>query len=415
MSGWTPVSQTGQTVLDQATPEQTLEFIRHVENLTQPCSETQIASSMNKSVKDTVFVASKNLALCFGLVRQTDEGYEISTFGSNLLALTGKLQRDYALGHLGSLEPFVSLTKTLKNEKEMTILEVGRFLSSNFNRNWEEGTQKQIGRIYSHWLDFLQIGSYNKRKGTVEYSLGEIKITEVLVLPSMEDAMSRLIYDRLSENFNTPKNVLSNSTDFYKRVDNPLDTDSEDIGKRFERYVANIFWCFGFQTRTKSGLHKDATKPYADKFGGGDIGLFMHAPIETDEGVKHGYAIVLEAKYSKSRLGSNAVRQVDDFTNRLLKGRNGILRKYLVHKLIVSRSDGYDETGEISSKASGAVHLNHEILERFLIIQVELLKKRKGLMTPFHFIRFINHLLKELSLQPKRDFALDLMKKIIER
>lgn len=414
MSGWTEDSQIGQTVLDQATPDQTLEFTQHVANLTQPCSETQIASSINKSVKDTVFTASKNLALYFGFVRQTNERYEITTFGSNLLDLTGKLQRDCALGHLGSIEPFVSLTKILKNRKEMTVLEVGRFLSSNFNRNWEEGTQKQIGRIYSHWLDFLQIGSYNKGKGIVTYSLGEIKITEVLVLQSIENAMSRMIYDRLSENFNTPKNILSNSSDLYKRVDNPLDTDSDDIGKRFERYIANIFWCFGFQTRTKSGFHNETTKPYADKFGGGDIGLFMHTPIETDEGVKHGYAIACEAKYSKSSLGSKAIRQVDDFTNRLLKERNGILQEYLVHKLIVSRSDGYDETGKMSSKASGAVHLNNEILERFLVVQVELLKKRKGLITPFHFIRFINHLLKELNLQPERDYAIDVMKKIVE-
>ena len=415
MSGWTPVSQISQPILDQATPEQTLEFMRHVQNLTQPCSETQIANSMNKSEKDTVFTASRNLALHFGFVHEyINEGYEISTFGSNILALTGKLQRDYALGHLSSIEPIVSLTKILKNRKEMAILEVGRFLSSNFSRNWEEGTQKQIGRIYSHWLDFLQIGSYNKRKGKIEYSLGEIKITEVLVLPSMENAMSRMIWDRLSEKFNTPKNILSHSSDLYKRVDNPLDTDSDDIGKRFERYVANIFWCFGFQTRTKSGFHEETTKPYADKFGGGDIGLFMHAPIETDEGLRQGYAIACEAKYAKNRLGSKAVRQVDDFVNRLLKGRNGILRKYLIHKLVVSRSDGYDETGEISSKASGAVHLNHEILERFLIVQVEQLKKRKGLITPFHFIRFINGLLKELNLQPERDYAIDLIKKIIE-
>lgn len=414
MSGWTPVSQISHVALDQAKPDQTLEFIRHVANLTQPCSEAQIANSMNKSVKDTVFVASRNLSLYFGFIRQINEEYEISTFGLNLLGLTGKLQRDYALGYLGSLEPFVSLTKTLKNRKEMTILEVGRFLSSNFNRNWEEGTQKQIGRIFSHWLDFLQIGSYNKKKGIVAYSLGEIKITEALILPSMEDAMSRAIYDRLSENFDTPKNILSYSNNLHKRVDSPLDTDPDDVGKRFERYVANIFWCFGFQTRTKSGFQKETTKPYSDRFGGGDIGLFMHAPIETDEGLRQGYAIACEVKYGKSRLGSKAVRQVDDFTNRLLKVRKGILRKYLVHKLVVSRSDGYDETGEISSKASGAVHLNHEILERFLIVQVELLKKGKVLITPFHFIRFINHLLKELNLQPGREYAVNLMRKIVE-
>lgn len=414
MSGRREVGQIGQIVLDQATPDQTLEFIQHVADLTQPCSETQIANSMNKSVKDTVFGGSKNLALYFGFVKQVNEGYEISAFGSNLLGLTGKLQQDYALGYLGSLEPFASLTKTLKNRKEMTVLEVGRFLSSNFNRNWEEGTQKQIGRIYSHWLDFLQIGSYNKRRGIVTYSLGEIKITEALILPSMENAMSRMIYDRLSEKFNTPKNILTDLRDLYQRVDTPLDTDPDDIGKRFERYVANIFWCFGFQTRTKSGFHKETTKPYADKFGGGDIGLFMHAPIETDEGNKHGYAIACETKYSKNRLGSKAIRQVADFTNRLLKERKGFLRKYLVHKLIVSRSEGYDETGEISSKASGAVHLSHEILERLLIVQVELLKKRKRLITPFHFIRFINHFLKDLNLQPDRECSIKLMRKIVE-
>jgi len=367
---------------------------------------------MNKQYNDTVFTASKNLALYFGLITEIGERYEISDFGLNLLDLTGKLQRDYAFGHLSSVEPFVSLTKTLKNRKQMRVLEIGRFLSSNFGKGWEDGTQKQIGRIYSHWLDFLQIGSYNKRKGLIDYSLGDIKVTEVLVLPSMEKAMSRMIYDKMSETFSSPKAIISHSIDLYKRVDEPLHTDPDDIGKRFERYVANLFSCFGFQKRTKSGFHKETTKPYTDKFGGGDIGLFMHAPIETDEGLKQGYAIACEAKYSKNRLGSSAVRQVNDFANRLLKNRNGILRKYLIHKIIVSRSDGYDESGEISSKSNGAVHINHQILERFLLIQVDLLKSNKGLITPFQFIRFINGLIKDLNLQPDRDFAIAKMKKI---
>lgn len=390
-------------VIDQAYPQGVLKFLDSIDSFSRPCTEQEIAKMLRKKQDDRNFQATARMAKYFNLVEVDSGLYFLSGVGRQLLMLTGSLQKYFACKNIGKLEPFPSLTRELQKRGEMDNQAIGDFLSVTFNRKWKKPKTKLLyGTIYAGWLDFLGIGK--RTMTTVTYSLGVVKTAGIPVLD--EAGADKTLYDRLMRYLRgIPVRIHKRPQELVAIASNTKLGDKER-GKAFEDFVGESFWRFGFEYRTQ---RTKGTRDYDVSIwtkGSGDVALFYHNPISTNEGIKEGYAIACEAKATAKSIGSRIMSQVETFVKRIRTE----FPKYQVHQIIVSRSRGYDQTA--LPTAFDTVHFSHEILLNLLKLQEILLKSKSKLITPIHFAHLIDALIREHKVNPTKEETIQKVKEM---
>jgi len=149
--------------LDLASPQKVIEFLNAIDSYSRPCTKQEIAKRLGRKENSRLFMASMNLALYYKLVVLEKDMFNLTSIGRQMLRLTGNLRMYFAYNNIGKIEPFPTLTKELKKLNEMTVLEIGKFLSDVYNREWNEKSAEIYGRAYANWLCFLGIGNFQEK------------------------------------------------------------------------------------------------------------------------------------------------------------------------------------------------------------------------------------------------------------
>jgi len=173
-------------------------------------------------------------------------------------------------------------------------------------------------------------------------------------------------------------------------------TDENDKGEFFESFIGCAFQRLGFSSRLKDGVREKRTNLTFKKSGGGDVVLFCHFPVQSQDGVIEGYAIACEAKATIGAVGSKAVGQARNFAKKVKEN----YPKYLVQPLVFSQSIcGYDDSGRRNSPPE-VVHLTPKALLSLLGIQKKRLEEGSKLITPLNIVFLLEKLVKEQCLEP---------------
>lgn len=388
-------------IIDQTYPQGVLKFLDSIDSFSRPCTKQEIANRLEKKENNRDFEATVRMSKYLKLV-EVDRGlYSLSGIGRQLLMLTGSLQQYFAYKNIGRLEPFFSLTRELQKKGEMSKQAIGGFLSVTFNKKWKSPKTKLLyGAIYASWLDFLGIGKSTET--TVTYSLGVIKTAGIPVID--ETSADKTLYDRLMRSLGgIPVRIHKRPQELVALASNTKLGDKER-GKAFEDFVGESFWRFGFEYRTQRMKGKRDYDVNIWTEGHGDVALFYHNPISTNEGIREGYAIACEAKATAKSIGSRIMSQVETFVKRIRTE----FPKYQVHQIIASRSRGYDQTA--LPTAFDTIHFNHENILNLLKLQENLLKSKSKLITPIHFAHLIDGLIGEHKVNPTKEETIQRLK-----
>jgi hypothetical protein len=222
---------TARTMVEitKTTPESFFRFLSVVSSF-QPCSLADIRKGL-KGVWGPVYSA-RNFSLEYKFISYDEENrtFSLTVEGERILRFSGNMRNEFLIHNfrLLSYEPFSSLQREMSIRKQMSIREIGDFLNTKFphKRKLTPKDVEEHGDAVSEWLVFLRVGE--RHKDIVEYVKGEVRITEVLLLPEMMRLLDRTLYDFLTESYNTPHNMLTEPYQLLEKANKTTD----DLRKR---------------------------------------------------------------------------------------------------------------------------------------------------------------------------------------
>jgi len=394
--------------ITKTTPESFFRFLNVVSSF-QPCTLDKIRKGL-KEVWGPVYSA-RNFALEYKFVSfdEKKKTFSLSVDGERLLRFSGNMRNEFLIHNLRLqyYEPFSSLQRELSSRNIMSIREIGDFLNTKFSHKgkWAAKDIEEYGNAIAEWLVFLRVAE--RDKDAVKYVKGKVRTTDVLIIPEIGKLLDRITYDFLTENFNTPHNMLTEPYNLLEKTNKT--TDDNEKGELFETFIGSVFKRFGFSPRLRDGQREQRANLTFQRKGGGDIGVFCHFPIQTDKEILYGYAIAIEGKASENVIGSKAIGQARNLCKKIQE----FYPKYLVHTIVISQSVcGYDSSGREQAPPE-VIHLTSKILLTLLDIQEKQLEKNLNLITPIHIILLLEELIKIQDLDPKPDKVKEIMQRLI--
>ena len=372
----------------------------------QPCTLPKIRQGLKTAMGPVYSV--QNFAAQYGFVtfdKKTRE-FSLSTEGERLMQYTGNLRNRFLIENtkLQCSEPFSSLHHELSHRNLMTTREIGDYLEIKFpqKRKWDGQDKTDYAEAISEWLILLQVARRNGEK--LEFLGGEVKTAGIIYYPDMGRLMDRAIYDFLTEQFHTPKNIVDEPYELLEKTNRAKD---DEKGELFESFIGSIFRRFGFSPRLKDGTREKSTNLTLAKSGGGDVALFCHFPIQSQREIFHGCAVACEGKATGNFVGSKAVGQVRNLSKKIKE----VYPKYLVYPLILSQSTcGYDESGRRNSPPE-VVHITAKLILNLLDVQRNRLEKGLSLITPIHVLLLLENLTKLEILEPDEKTVIEIIEK----
>jgi len=394
--------------ITKATPELFFLFLRMVSSL-EPCTIEKIRKGM-KEVWGPVYSA-RNFAMEYRFVSfdEKNKTFSLAIDGERLLRFSENMRNEFLIHNfkLQYYEPFSSLQKEMSSRNKMSIREIGDFLNTKYSHKgkWTPKDIEEYENAVAEWLVFLRVAE--KDKDAVKYVKGEVKTTEVLFIPEMGKLLDRTTYDFLTENFNTPHNILNEPYDLLEKTNKAIDDNEK--GEFFELFIASTFRRLGFSPRLRDGERERKANLTFQRKGGGDIGVFCHFPIQAEKEILHGYAIACEGKASENVIGSKAIGQARNLCKKIQE----FYPKYLVHTIVISQSMyGYDSSGREQAPPE-VVHITSKVLLTLLDLQEKQLEKNLNLITPIHIMFLLTELVKIQELDPKSDNVKEIMLRLI--
>jgi hypothetical protein len=375
----------------------------------QPCTLPMIRQGLKTAMGPVHSVQS--FATQYGFVsfdKKTSQ-YSLSTEGERLVQYAGNLRNRFLTENtkLQCREPFSSLHDELSQKHLMTVKEIGEYLELKFpqKRKWDSQDKIDYAEAISAWLVLLQVA---KREGEkIEFLGGEVKTAGIIYYPDMGKLMDRAIYDFLTEQFHTSKNIVDEPYELLKETNNARD---DEKGELFESFIGCVFRRFGFSPRLKDGAREKSTNLTLTKSGGGDVALFSHFPIQSQKEIFHGCAIACEGKATGNFVGSKAVGQVRNF----LKKIKEVYPQYLICPMIISQSTcGYDESGKRNAPPE-VIHLTAKLILNLLDVQRDRLEQGLSLITPLHVLLMLEKLTKLETMEPDEKTVIEMIEKELE-
>lgn len=395
-------------IITKTTPNLFFSFLSVVSSV-QPCSLQTIRQGLKTAMGPVYSV--QNFATQYGFVTFDKESslFSLSTEGERLMQYTGNLRKRFLIDNikLQFSEPFASLQHELSQRRQMTVKDIGDFLEMKFpqKRKWTAPDKTGYGDAIVQWLVFLEIAKLNDK--IIEYLGGEVKTHGIIYYPDMGQLIDRTIYDFLTEQFHTPKNMLDEPYELLKRTNEAIDDNEK--GELFESFIGSVFRRFGFSSRLKDGVRENSTNLTLRKSGGGDVAMFCHFPIQSQNEILHGCAIGCEAKATSNAVGSKAVGQVRNFARKITEHYS----QYLVLPLILSQSTcGYDESGRRSAPPE-VVHITAKTALTLLEVQKKRLEHGLSLITPIHIMLLLESLIKRQTLEPDEKEVLEILSNLV--
>ena len=395
-------------IITKTTPSLLLSFIDVVSSV-QPCSLQTIRQGLKTAMGPVYSVQKFSAQYGFVTIDKENGLISLSTEGVRLSQYEGNLRDRFIIDNirLQFREPFASLQGELSKRKQMTIRDIGDFLEMKFPQRGKWTAQEKTGysEAIVEWLVFLQIAKFENKK--IEYLLGEVKTAGIIYYPDMGQLIDRTLYDFLTEQFHTPKNMLDEPYELLKKTNEAKDDNEK--GEFFESFIASVFKRFGFSPRLRDGIRENPTNLTLKKSGGGDVAIFCHFPIQSKKEILHGCAIGCEAKATTNVVGSKAVGQVRNFTGKIKEN----YPQYLVLPLILSQATcGFDESGRRNAPPE-VVHITARAALSLLDVQKKRYEQGLGLITPIHIMLLLEGLIKKQILEPDEKMILEIVGKLV--
>lgn len=376
----------------------------------QPCDLKRIRQGLKKAMGPVYSVQKFSKQYGFVKIDKTTRLLSLTTEGERLLHYTGNLRNRFLIDNMKMqfCEPFASLKHELSKRKQMSIRDIGSFLEIKFPQKKKWNTQDKVdySKAIAKWLVFLEVARQKESK--LEYLGGEVRTAGIIYFPDMGKLIDRTLYDYLTEEFNTPRNMLNEPYELLKKTNET--TDENEKGEFFESFIGSVFRRFGFSPRLRDGLREKSTNLTFKKSGGGDVALFCHFPLQNQKEILKGFALACEAKATTNVVGSKAIGQVRNFAKKIREN----YAKYLVLPIVVSQAEfGYDGSGRRNAPPE-VVHLTAKLILNLLNVQKKRLEKGSSLITPIHIMLLMEKLVKEQNLEPDETTILRTMEDLVK-
>jgi len=395
--------------ITKTTPDLFFSFMDILSSI-QPCDLNRIRQGLKKAMGPVYSV--QKFAKQYGFVKidKTNRMLSLSTEGERLMLYTGNLRNRFVIDNLKMqfCEPFISLQNELSKKKQMTIRDIGDFLEIKFpqKKKWSSQDKIDYSEAIAEWLIFLELAS--KKESKLEYLGGEVRTAGIIYFPDMGKLLDRTVYDYLTEEFHTPRNMFDEPYELLKKTNETK--DEEEKGALFESFIGSVFRRFGFSPRLKDGFRDNSTTLTFRKSGGGDVALFCHFPLQSQKEILNGFALACGAKATTNVVGSKAVGQVRNFAKKIREN----YAKYLVQPVIISQAEfGYDGSGRRNAPPE-VVHLSAKLILNLLDAQKKRLERGLSLITPIHIMLLLERLVKEQNLEPDETAILRIVEELIK-
>lgn len=381
-------------LITRTTPKLFFQFLDAVSSV-QPATIYQIRACLKAPNLGSVH-AARAFSQHYGFIESDNKKFKLTNLGERLLSYTDNARFDFLISFvkIQEKEPFLFLKRELQKNKILKLTRIAELLQIKFQlkEKWLAEDQMRIGKVYGQWL--IQLRQAKLDGDSIEYMGGKVKTFEILVIPEMKELLDRCLYDYLVENFHTPHNILREPYELLEKTKESQDANKK--GEAFEEFVGSCFRVIGFTPRSRDGIREKSRNLTYQRKGGGDVGLFCHFPTPTPTKTHQGYAIACEAKAGSYPIGSKAVGQVRNLSQKIME----VFTDYLVHAIVISRSRfGYDSSGKEQAPPE-VVHIQDKVLLDILQEQKNRLSKGLSLITPIHFMVVLKEFIKEQKLEP---------------
>jgi len=264
------------------------------------------------------------------------------------------------------------------------------------NEPWSHDDSQVVADSYSKWLELLRL--VNLKDDSVVWTGGGVSAFDFTSLAELAYLQDRTLYDKLVEEFATPKNILDEPHSLLQAVSS--EKDDKKRGELFENFIACCFGRLGFSSRQRAGAREAASKlSFASNRGGGDVALLSHFPVRTLDKEFVGSGLACEAKSTEGQVGSKAVGQARNLAVKMREAFQG----YFVQPIVVSRSAfGFDQSGRDLSPPEVVLLPANTLLEACKL-QKERLEEGNSLLVPAYFHAVVEEHVKKERLEPTVD------------
>lgn len=379
-------------------PEIFFAFLESVKRL-QPATLKQLCSDLSTVVKAPNVGAVRSaiaFATSHGFVVSASGGFRLEPLGDRLLRFSGNARIDFLVlsVRLAEKEPFDFLRQQLKDQGTISWERFRKLFQTKFSVT-SVSDQTTYAKTYGAWLETLRVAKPDG-KG-LNYTAGRVEGLEILAVKEAEDLLDRATYDYLTESFQTYHNLLDEPNRLLKTVS--TETNDEEKGEAFEKFIAAAFSRLGFSSRTRDGSREQKLNLTFQRKGGGDVGVFCHFPTVAGGKTKSGCAIACEAKATGGAIGSRAVSQARNLKVKIEE----VYPNYALHTIVVSGRDAlYDSSGRETASPE-VLHITDEMLLDVLGMQVKLANQRQMLINPLTIMTGLDELVTAEKREPTRD------------
>ena len=278
-------------------------------------------------------------------------------------------------------------------------------LRAELNADWKDSSARQYLDRLIGWGEFA--GILEVERGFVKlcrkyYSGAIITGTDYIDLDTLKTVFGRYLYDIYTE-----KNIDSLIKHLNDLEEQAAKSGNKRKGNIFEKIVAGYFEILGFSARTITGhMEKVVGLSYTSKDGGGDVGLFVHLPVQTRAERYEGIAIACEAKATSNGAPKKAIDQVRTFSEQIKK----MYPNYLVYKVVISNSIGYEPVYAREKAYPDVVHFPLAILRSLVELQRDKFQRNEKLLTPFDIIDIFESCIRDGALEATLEYVLNLIK-----
>ena len=300
-------------------------------------------------------------------------------------------------------KPFKLLIKIIeakggKIKKE----EIGDLLKAELDADWKESSTKQYVEKLINWGIFGEVIIVDKDSVKLHPKFLSNSLSTENVGMDYKVIFNTYLYDRFNEK------PLNESIENIQKLEKELkNVENKRKGALFEQIVSHYFKLFGFSVRTVDGYkEKKVGLSYSSRDGGGDIGLYIHLPVQIQTDIYEGIAIACEAKATSSGAPKKSVDQVRTFSEQIKK----MFKKYMIFKIVVSESIGYEPVYAREKAQPDIVHFPLATLKELVKIQKNRFEKNKDLLTALDIIEFLQMAIKEGKIEITIDYLLKFIK-----
>lgn len=345
--------------------------------------------------------ASRSFAGQYQLVALQDGYITLSTLGRRLLRYSDGKRVEFVVRHwrLQAIEPFLYLRQYLASATGRVICSdladavKVRFLPRD---KWGGEDRKGYGKALAAWMEYMNL--VRVELDVVTYVGGGVITPSPHSLLEVEFLRERELRDWFIEEFDSPKSIVEECKGLLNNI--TKETSDEARGALFHRFIAVSARRLGFSPRTRNSLlERDLPVSFSTSFGGGDLVLYFHHPIDSRLKTYQGGALACEAKSTESSIGSKAVGQARNLASKVQEA----FPEHLVVPVVVSRSRiGFDRSGQDQAPPE-VVHLTDSCVMELLEAQKKQLSGRGRLVLPPLVFQILDSFIQDENLEPQPD------------